>query len=281
MKIVVCVKQICHTYARTGMAPEQNYLTPEDRVYRVNPHDEVAMELAARIKALFAEVEILAVTLGPIIAESELRRCLALGADHFFQIDKAGTMDPWRKAAFLAEAIKPMEPAVILCGKESLDTRNGQVGAFLAHRLGLPFISAITDLEVNRNTGNATVKRSAGRGKREVIECKTPALFSVDLGAIGPHFPTYEDKQAAWSLPVQKLSIDEVTAPGNVVSEGLFPPRPRPKPVPPIDTKLEAYDRIQQLLSGSRVEKKGVMLRGDSESQVDGMISFLKKHGLL
>jgi len=281
MKIVVCLKQISHTYARTGMTPEQNYLTPEDRVYRVNPHDEVAMELAASIKALSPEVEILAVTLGPIIAESELRRCLALGADHFFQIDKTGKMDPWYKAALLAESIKPMEPDVILCGKESLDTRNGQVGAFLAHRLGLPFISAIIDLEVDKNAGSATVKRSAGRGRREVIECKTPALFSVDLGAIGPHFPTYEDKQAAWSLPVQKLCIDEVSAPGKVVSEGLFPPRPRPKQVPPIDCELEAHDRIKQLLSGSRVEKKGVMLDGDAESQVDGIVSFLKEHGIL
>ena len=103
------------------MAPEQNYLTTEDRIYRVNPHDEVAMELAARLKALLAEVEILAVTLGPIIAESELRRCLALGADHLFQIDKTGTMDPWRKAAFLAEAIKPIEPDVILDKNDGLD----------------------------------------------------------------------------------------------------------------------------------------------------------------
>ena len=46
MRIIVCVKQICHTYARTGMDPEKNFLAPDDKIYRVNPHDEVAMGLA-------------------------------------------------------------------------------------------------------------------------------------------------------------------------------------------------------------------------------------------
>ena len=50
MRIVVCVKQIVHIYARTGMDPERNYLAPEDRVLRVNPYDETAMEMASSIK---------------------------------------------------------------------------------------------------------------------------------------------------------------------------------------------------------------------------------------
>ncbi|MBC8456584.1 MAG: hypothetical protein H8D67_01140 [Deltaproteobacteria bacterium] len=36
-----------------------------------------------------------------------------------------------------------------------------------------------------------------------------------------------------------------------------------------------------QLLTGSRVEKKGEMLRGSPESQVEGIISFLDRHGFL
>ena len=48
MRIVVCIKQIVHTYVRTGMDPERNYLTPEDSLLRVNPHDERAVEMASR-----------------------------------------------------------------------------------------------------------------------------------------------------------------------------------------------------------------------------------------
>ncbi|MBL7225811.1 MAG: hypothetical protein ISS59_06720 [Desulfobacteraceae bacterium] len=44
---------------------------------------------------------------------------------------------------------------------------------------------------------------------------------------------------------------------------------------------IGSYDRIQQLLTGSQVEKKGEMLRGSPESQVEGIISFLDRHGFL
>ena len=281
MRIVVCVKQICYTYARTGMEPEQYYLAPEDKIYRVNPHDEVAMELALRTKEGLDEGEILMLTLGPIIAEQELKRCLAMGADSLFQIDRPDDMDPWRKSGLLAEAIKTMKADLVLCGKESLDTQNGQIGAFLGHRLGVPFVSAITSLEIDREKGSATVRRSAGRGVREIIECETPAVFSVDVGRIEPRLPTYEEKQAAKSHRIQKLGFAEDPAAVGVVSEGISPPRPRPKQVPPVNTDLEAYDRILQLLAGSRVEKKGEMLTGSPEEQVDGIVSFLEEHGFV
>ncbi len=281
MRIVVCVKQIRHIYARTGVDPARNYLAPEDALLRVNPYDEAAMELASRVKGLLGKVEIIGVTLGPIIAEAELMRCLALGADHLFQIDRSDARDPWSKSGFLARAIRQMRPNLILCGKESLDTQSGQVGAFLAHRLRLPFVSAITDVQVDKDQGSASVQRSAGRGIREVIECGMPAVFSVDLRSREPHFPTYEDKHSARSIPVQRLAFGEDVAPPKIVSEGVIPPRPRPKQAPAPDSSLPAFDRIQQLLSGTRVEKSGLRLEGDVKSQVDGVISFLKEHCFL
>ncbi len=38
MRIAVCVKQISHAYARTGIDPERDFLAPEDEVFRVNPY---------------------------------------------------------------------------------------------------------------------------------------------------------------------------------------------------------------------------------------------------
>ena len=50
-------------------------------------------------------------------------------------------------------------------------------------------------------------------------------------------------------------------------------------PVP--DSRLPAYERILQLLSGSKVEKKGDMLTGSLESQVNGIIDYLKANGFV
>lgn len=281
MRIVVCVKQISHAYARTGMDPERDFLTPEDEVFRVNPYDELAVAVALHTKELVGEGEINVLTLGPIIAEKELRRCMAMGVDHLYQIDIAGRVDPWQKSAFLAQAIKGIGADLVLCGKESIDSRNGQVGAFVAHLLAVPFVSCIRDISISSDKGSLEVQRSAGRGIREVIECPLPAVFSVDAGAIEPPFPTYEEKKQSQTLPVQKIIYDKDTVFPQSICTKTFPPRPRPKKAPAPDPGLDAFNRIGQLLTGSRVEKKGEMLRGSPKSEVDGIISFLGGHGFL
>ncbi len=201
MKIIVCAKQIRHTYARTGTSPESHYIRPEDGVYRVNPHDEAALELALRLKDAYENTTVVLLTLEPMIAEEEIRRCMATGADDLYQINVTGhppyaadpldQPDPWAKSDLMARAVKDLKGDLVLCGKASLDKGSGQVGALLAHRLDLPFVSAITDLTItdfsmNKSDGTLQVQRSAGRGVREIIECRLLAVFSVDLGRDSP-----------------------------------------------------------------------------------------------
>jgi electron transfer flavoprotein beta subunit len=190
-------------------------------------------------------------------------------------------MDPWRKSELLGRAAKDMGADLVLCGKESLDNQNGQVGAFIAHHLGMPFVSAILGLTIVKNRGLAKVRRSAGRGVREVVECSLPAIFSVDFGFYEPRLPTYEAKKQAQSLPIRKLSYTEEATTHKTISTRIFPPRPRPKKIPSPDSRLEAYDRIRQLLMGSRIEKKGALLKGSPESQAEGIISILQEHGFI
>jgi len=190
-------------------------------------------------------------------------------------------VDPWQKSTFLTRAIKEMGADLVLCGKESIDSRNGQVGAFVAHHLAVPFVSCLRDISISSDRGSLEVQRSAGRGIREVIECPLPAVFSVDAGAIETPFPTYENKKQSQTLPVQRIIYDKDTVISQSICTKTFSPRPRPKKAPAPDPRIDAFNRIGQLLTGSRVEKKGEMLRGRPESQVEGIISFLDGHGFL
>jgi electron transfer flavoprotein beta subunit len=295
MKIIVCAKQIRHTYARTGTSPESHYISPEDGVYRVNPHDEAALELALRLKDNCENITVVLLTLGPMIAEEEIRRCMATGADDLYQINVNGhppysedpldQPDPWVKSDLMARAVKDLKGDLVLCGKASLDKGSGQVGALLAHRLDLPFVSAITDLTItdlsmDKSGSTLQVQRSAGRGVREIIECRIPAVFSVDLGR-DLRLPKFAKRQWAEAYALRHLDYGaDVDAP-KIVCTHRFQPRPRPKIVPAPDSRLQAYERIMQLLSGSKVEKKGEMLTGSPESQVDGIVAFLKANGFL
>ncbi|MDM8543168.1 hypothetical protein QUF90_18995 [Desulfococcaceae bacterium HSG9] len=289
MRIIVCTKQIRHTYARTGKEPDKNYINPEDSIYRVNPYDEAAIELALRLKDAIGQGEVVLLTIGPMIAETEMRRCLATGVDHLFQIElpyEIGVKDPLNqpapqiKAELLALAIKELKGDLILCGKESADRGNGQIGAFLAHHLDWPFVSAITQLAFNQADGCIQAQRSAGRGVRETAECALPAVCSVDLGT-DLRMPTVTSKQWAEKYDICKLSYDRKKPSLSTENVRIFPPRPRPKIIPPPDSRLDAYQRVSQLLTGSTVEKKGDILTGSAESQAEGIIAFLKTYSFL
>ena len=295
MKIIVCAKQIRHTYARTGTSPESHYICPEDGVYRVNPHDEAALELALRLKDDYENITVVLLTLGPMIAEDEMRRCMATGADDLYQINANGHLpnsedpldqpDPWVKSDLMARAVKDLEGDLVLCGKASLDKGSGQVGALLAHRLDLPFVSAITDLTItdlsmDKSGSTLQVQRSAGRGVREIIECRLPAVFSVDLGR-DLRLPKFAKRQWAEAYAPRQLDYGTDLDVPKMVCAHRFQPRPRPKIVPAPDSRMQAYERIMQLLSGSKVEKKGEILTGSPESQVDGIVAFMIANGFL
>lgn len=280
MHIVVCVKQICHIYARTGRDPDRAFLSPSDKVFIINPYDEGALGIALDIKGQKEGVTISLLTLGPIVAEEELRRCLALGADNLYQVDVGEGLDSRAKSLILARTIEPMGADMVFCGRESLDRQNGLLGALLAHRLGLPFLSAIRDLRLS-GEGQVRVQRAAGRGIREVIECPLPALFTVDKEIQEALLPTHENKLKARSARIEKIAFRNSMPANRITHGGVYPPRPRPKRVPAPDSGLEAFYRIEKLLSGSLIEKKGLVLRGDPRSQAEAIASFLEEHGFL
>lgn len=310
MNIIVCVKQIRHTYARTGSDPGNIYFNPEDFIYRINPYDEAALELALQLKDKIEETTIFLLTIGELIAERELRRCLAAGADYLYQTlpdrritpekgshsdspfqELMGQPSPAIKAEIIANAAKALRADLILCGKCSLDKANGQVGALVAKRLDLPYVSVITDLLFEPESNTFKVQRGAGRGVREEIACSKPALFSVDTG-IHLRIPTLEAKKLAENYEIRKTdlsgqsgssyisAISDRPSPDTVCRK-IFQPRPRPRFIQPPGSNLDACDRISQLLAGSKVEKTGKVLRGTPASQVDGIIDFLQENGFI
>ena len=281
MRIIVCAKQVQFTYARTGRDPVKNYIASEDNIFRVNPWDESALDIALKLKEKDSSVEVIILTLGHVVAEKELRRCIAIGADEIYRIDTEAEYDSWAKSILLSEGIRILSADLVFCGKESVDKQNGQVGAFIAHHLNLPFVSNVINVETGFKPVSAKTVRNAGKGVREEIECPLPAVFSVSRESIETRLPTYEQKQKALTSPFKILDIDLHKAKRNLISDGLYPPRPRPKKVITPDSSMPAFDRINQLLSGSNIEKKGTMLTGEPESQVEGIISYLKENGFL
>ncbi|MFC1864196.1 electron transfer flavoprotein subunit beta/FixA family protein [Thermodesulfobacteriota bacterium] len=217
MNICVCVKQVEETYARTGKNPEQYFLKPEDRIFRINPCDEAAMMLASRAAAGLKNARIIVLTIGPIQTEDELWRIMAMGGEQLCHIELTrpdngnSSLDSWSKAQVLANAVNTVGGDLVLCGNESIDRQNGLVANFLAHHLKRPFVSAIVDLSLKDGAAAARVTKSAGKGVREILDCRLPAVFSVDLFPGYSSMPSYEAKQQARQKKVKNILFDSRT----------------------------------------------------------------------
>jgi electron transfer flavoprotein beta subunit len=281
MRIIVCIKQMHHVFGKTGRDYSTNFVSSYDEIFCINPFDIAALELALGVKDSQEQVEVILLSLGPIIAESDLRRGFAMGADGLCQIDNSDIMDGWTKSLLLADSVKELKADLVFCGERSMDSGSGQVGPFMAAHLGVPFISRVTDITVQKSGLPVRAERNCGGGKREIVECGVPAVFSAVLGPKIPRYPSLENKRRLRLEPIRKLSVKQQTTAPKVISTRIFSARPRPKQVVPPDSSLPAYQRIEQLLRGSSVEKKGEMVKGTPEQLVERILSFLQEKDFL
>lgn len=281
MRIIVCLKQIHHVFGKTGRDDKNNFISHHDEVSCVNPLDIAALELALSVKDTRKDAKVILLSLGPIIAEADLRRCLAMGADELWQIENNESIDGWTKSLLLANAARELKADMVFCGEKSMDSGSGQVGPFMAFHLGVPFISRATDITVQETDAPVRAERNCGRGKREIVECGLPAIFSAVSGPKIPRYPSLENKRRLSREPIRKLSVGQQTSPAKVISTRVFSARPRPKQVVPPDSSLPAFERIEQLLRGSSVEKKGEMVKGTPEQQVERILAFLHENDFL
>ncbi len=275
MRIVVCIKQIHHVFGRTGRDETSHYITDNDRVRCINPFDIAALELALGVKDMQRDTEVILLFLGSLSAEKDLRRCLSMGADEICQIETGDNLDGWSKSLLLAEAVKKLKADLVFCGEKSMDSGSGQIGPFMAAHLELPFVARVTDIAVAGTGLPIKVERNCGAGKREIVECGLPAIVSATIGGKIPRYPSMANKRCNSQMSIQKLAVGQPSTDSKVISVRVFPARPRPKRVVPPDSSLHASQRIEQLLRGSNVEKKGEMVTGSPDRQVERILAFL------
>jgi electron transfer flavoprotein beta subunit len=288
MKIVVCVKQIHYIYARTGRDHKTHFIAEEDRIAIVNPYDELAVEEAIRIKEKLGEGEVILITLGDMIAEKALKRCLAMGADRLIQINDPsfGKLDPWGTSMVLSKAIERLSPDLVFGGKEALDDNAGQVGAYIAELLGLPYVSCVVGVELLPNRRRLKVNRALGKGDKEIVECPLPTLLSVEKGINEPRYPTLpnllralDQKIECWDREFLGFQTENIQPMTEVVEVQY--PRPRPKKIAGPDIHLNGFERVLSLLSGSKTEKKGQVLEGPPEIMASEIVQFLRENGII
>ncbi|HOJ72033.1 MAG TPA: electron transfer flavoprotein subunit beta/FixA family protein [Syntrophorhabdaceae bacterium] len=194
MHIVVCVKMVPDT-TQVKIDPVTNTLIREGVPFITNPFDGPAVEEALKIKDKHGG-KITVLSMGPPMADSVIRKAIAMGADDGILLSDRvfGGADTLATSKVLAHAILEVskkDPVdIIICGKQTIDGDTAQVGPGIATRLGFSqatLVDKIISLDLERK--KIVVRRKQDEW-HEVIEVSLPTLLTVERDANRPRYPS-------------------------------------------------------------------------------------------
>ena len=219
----------------------------------INPYDEYAVEEAINQRDEHGG-EVTVVTIGDEDSEKQLRTALAMGADKAVLIDTEDDLedgDQYTTAKILEAFFEDKEPDLILAGNVAIDEASGQVGPRVATRLGIPYVTTITNLEIDGDT--VKIDKDV-EGDVEKIETTLPLLVTCQQGLNEPRYPSLPGIMKAKKKPLEELEIDDLD-----LDEDELEPK----------TKT-----IEVFLPPEK--EAGRVLEGEIEDQVKELVSLLK-----
>ncbi len=232
MKIAVCVKRVPDTEARVKIGADGASIDESGVKFIINPYDEFAVEEALQRREKAGAGEVVVISLGADAAQETIRGALAMGADRGVLLQAAPIpADGLAVAKALAAELKDGRYDLILFGKLAVDDYNHQVGPMVAELLGLPCVTAVVKLELEK--GRGTAEREV-EGGIEVVSFALPAVLTCDKGLNTPRYPALKGIMAAKKKPIEirlaqlgaaRLAVRALALPperteGRIVGEG-------------------------------------------------------------
>ena len=258
LNILVCVKQI-PDIDLVKMDPETGNLVRTGVPTLTNPLDLNALEAAVQLKERCGG-RITLITMGPPMAESTLRECLAVGGDEAVLISGRpfGGADTLSTSySIVMAAAMRGEFDLIFCGKESLDGATGQMASQLAERFDAAQISCCLSIEEVAD-GKIRATRALENG-RELVEATLPCLVTVEKANFFGRLPNLEAYLAAKKAEIvtytendiDGLDLRKIGVPGSgTIVPKIYPPElPEPGQIIRTGSARSDVGRLLELLT--------------------------------
>ncbi|WP_085505768.1 electron transfer flavoprotein subunit beta/FixA family protein [Thalassobacillus devorans] len=207
MNIFVIIKRTFDTEEK--IVVQKGAINTEGAEFIINPYDEYAIEEAIQLKNEH-DGEVTVITVGNDEAEKELRTALAMGVDKAVLInayDDLEESDEFTTAKILAEYFNENNYDIILGGNLAIDGGSGQVGPCVAELLDIPYVTAITNINIDKVT--ATIERDV-EGDVEKVETSLPLLVTCQQGLNEPRYPSLPGIMKAKKKPLEELELDDL-----------------------------------------------------------------------
>ena len=210
MKILVCIKQVPDT---TDIKWTENNTIQREGVESImNPFDAFAIQEALNIRAALPNVEITAISMGPLQAKDVLKKAIAIGCDNAVLLSdkKFSGADTYATAKTIASAIKNKfsDFDLIICGQFAVDGDTAQTGPGIASFLNIPQVTFVSGIK-KYGENSIYVQRKLENGI-ETVEVEYPALICVLQGNFEPARPTIEGTIRANKIPIPILGLDDI-----------------------------------------------------------------------
>lgn len=241
MKILVFVNHVPDTETKVKVSADGKTIDPAGVNYMLNPYDEIAVEEGLKLKEK-SSGEVMVVSLGTDANKETLRKALAMGCDKAVILKDNSPRDSFGVARALADFAKEYSPDIILCGKQSIDYDDAQVGGLVAEMLGLPSISVVVNLDV---TGDVIVAEREIEGGHEIVHSRLPAVIIAQKGLNQPRYPSLKGIMDAKRKPIEERVVAEIKPRVEVLA--LKKPSPKP-PGKIVGTDTSAIPELVRLL---------------------------------
>src|SRR5215471_14234776 len=205
MRIAVCVKHVPEGPSHLDPSTKRLDRSGEGAL---NHFDANAVEEALRLKG-DSEIEVVALSLGPLKALDSLRKALAMGADRAVLVsdDAAAGSDLVATSRLLAAALEKEDADLVLFGQQASDADGAVLWAAVAERLKRPVVSQAA--EVTIRDGSLRAKRQTEFGY-DVIESPLPAVVAVSDAINEPRYPSLKGIMGAKKKPFDVLALADL-----------------------------------------------------------------------
>jgi electron transfer flavoprotein beta subunit len=228
----------------------------------INPLDKHAIEQALYLKEKSGG-RVTVISMAPPSSISNLREAMAMGADDAVLLsDRAfAGADTLATAYVLAAGIRELGKFdLILCGKHSLDGYTGQVGPQIAEFLGIPHVTNVRKANL---AGQGLLQvESAVEDGHFLMEAQIPILLTVTEEINTPRHISLMKICEVMSKEVKIWTMKDIDVDKNLV--GLLG-----SPTQVVDVFMP------------EMERRGEVLKGDTETVVTLLVEKLRRLGVI
>jgi len=183
-------------------------LTDRSVQLEANGNDEYLLEKALKLAETHGG-EVAVLTVGPAGATEPLRKALAMGAARAVHVadDAIRGSDTRATVEILTAALRKLTFDLAFVGADTSDGQGGVVGAAIAVKLGLPYLSYASEIEPT--DAGVRIHRLTTTGY-DVLEAPTPAVVMGTQLLGAPRYPSLRGIMQARTKPVDGWTLADL-----------------------------------------------------------------------